>query len=171
MDFFETVEKRRSVRAFEKKGVDAKMIRKILDTVNLAPSAGNLQAYKIYVVRNKKVKDDLVLACMEQDSVLQAPVVLVFSADKIRSQLKYSDRGYDLYAMQDATIAAAYCQLAATALGLGCVWVGAFDPLEVSRLIGAGEHEMPVAVIPVGYPAEMPEGAGRKDLRELVREI
>ena len=171
MDFFETVEKRRSIRAFEKKEIDAKTIRKILDAVNLAPSAGNLQAYRIYVVRNKEVKEGLMLACMEQESVLQAPVVFVFSADKTQSQAKYGDRGFDLYSMQDATIAAAYCQLAAASLGLGSVWVGAFDPLEVSRLVEAGEHEVPVAVIPVGHPAEKPGHADRKDLKELVKEI
>jgi nitroreductase len=169
MEFFETVDSRHSVRSFEKKKVDAKTIRKILDTVNLAPSAGNLQAYKIYVVRREK--EDLMLACMGQESVALAPVVFVFCADKMRSESKYHERGYELYALQDATIAAAYCQLAAAALGLGSVWIGRFDPLEVSRLLNLGEHELPVAVIPIGYPAEKPKRNGRKDLRELVVEV
>ena len=171
MDFFETVEKRRSIRAFEKKEVDAKMIRKILDTVNLAPSAGDIQAYRIYVVRNKKTKEELAVAALDQGFIAEAPVVFVFCADKNQSEQKYGERGYDLYSIQDATIAAAYCQLTVTALGLGCVWVGAFDPLEVSRVIKAGEHEVPVAIIPVGYPGEEPKWTGRKDLKGLVREI
>jgi nitroreductase len=170
MDFFETVEKRRSIRAFQDKGVDAKTIKKMLDAVNLAPSAGDLQAYRVSVVRNEKTKEGLMLACMGQEFVAEAPAVLVFSADKRQSEAKYGERGHELYAVQDATIAAAYCQLAATALGLGSVWVGGFDPLEVSRIINAGPEEVPVAVIPVGYPAEMPGRAGRKQLKELVRE-
>jgi len=171
MDFFETVEKRRSIRAFEKKEVDAKTIRKILDTVNLAPSAGNLQAYGIYVVRNRKKKEELAVAASEQESVADAPVVFVFFADKRTSEEKYGERGEDLYSIQDATIAAAYCQLSVAALGLGCVWIGAFDPFEVSRILDLKELEIPVAIIPVGYPGESPKPSGRKDLKELVQEI
>jgi len=171
MDFFETVDKRRSTRAFQAKEVDVQTIKRILDTVNLAPSAGNLQAYRISVVKSKKAREELMFACLEQEFVAQAPVVFVFSADKKQSELKYELRGYELYAVQDATIAAVYCQLAATALGLSSAWVGAFDPLEVSRLINAEPEEVPVAVIPVGYPAESPGRTGRKQLKQLVREL
>lgn len=171
MDFFETVDRRRSIRVFQEKDVDVQMIKQILDTVNLAPSAGNLQAYKVTVVKSKKAREDLMFACLDQECVAQAPVVFVFSADKKQSEVKYELRGYELYAVQDATIAAAYCQLAATALGLSSVWVGGFDPLEVSRLISAAPEEVPVAVIPVGYPDEAPERNARKGLKQLVREI
>ncbi|MDD5172003.1 MAG: nitroreductase family protein [Candidatus ainarchaeum sp.] len=171
MDFFETVDKRRSTRAFQEKEVDIKTIKQILDAVNLAPSAGGLQAYRISVVKSKKTKEELMLACLDQESVAQASVVFIFSADKKQSEAKYEARGYELYAVQDATIAAAYCQLAATALGLSSVWVGAFDPLEVSRLISAEPEEVPVAVIPVGYAAGMPGRTGRKQLKALVREV
>jgi len=171
MDFFETVSGRRSIRAFQKKQVDAKAIRRILDAANLAPSAGDIQAYWITVVRDERAKEELAAAAIDQGFVAEAPVVLVFSADKKQSEARYGERGYDLYAIQDATIAAAYCQLAAAALGLGCVWVGAFDTLEVSRIINAGEHELPIAIMPMGYPAERPKWTGRKELKELVREI
>jgi len=171
MEFFETVEKRRSVREFSEKAVDAKTLKKIIEMINLAPSAGGVQAYKITIVRDEEKRHELAIASLDQEFIERAPVVLVFSADKKQSELKYGDRGYELYAIQDATIAAAYCQLSAVALGLGCVWVGAFDILEVSRIIGAGEHEVPVAIIPVGYPAQTPERTARKDLKELVREI
>ena len=171
MDFFETVDKRRSVRAFQEKGVDAKVIRQILDTINLAPSAGNLQAYSISVVKSRTAKEELMRACHDQASVGQASVVFIFSADKKQSEVKYLERGYELYAVQDATIAAAYCQLAATALGLSSVWVGGFDPLEVSRLINAEPEEVPVAVIPVGHGGALPSRTGRKQLKALVREV
>jgi nitroreductase len=171
MDFFETVDGRRSVRVYEDRKIDPKLLKRLLDTVNLAPSAGGLQAYRIFLVRDRKTREDMVIACMEQDSVAHAPALLVFCADKMQSEAKYAERGYELYAIQDATIAAAYCQLTATALGLSSVWVGGFDPLEVSRILRLGEHEVPVAVIPVGYPAEKPDRTRRKDLKELVREI
>ena len=101
----------------------------------------------------------------------QAPVALVFTADQQRSASKYEERGFEFYSMQDATIAAAYSQLAATALGLSSVWVGGFDPLEVSRLVKAGPYEVPAAIIPVGYPGEDPGRAPRRGMKSMVREV
>jgi nitroreductase len=149
--------------------VHGSLIHRILETVNLAPSAGDLQAYKITVVKSEELKKEIMFAALEQDFIAQAPIVLIFSADQKQSEMKYGDRGRALYATQDATIAAAYCQLAVTALGLGSAWVGAFDPLEVSRLIQAEPYEVPIAIIPIGYPAEEPERTSRKSIDELVR--
>jgi nitroreductase len=171
MEFLETLESRRSIRVFSEKGIEKDLVKKILYAATLAPSAGNLQAYKIVLVHTQEAKRDLMIAAMDQECVLQAPVVLVFVADQKTSEIKYEDRGRELYAMQDATIAAAYAQLAAADLGLGSVWIGAFDTLEVSRIIGAGEYEVPVAIIPIGFPAESPETPERKPLEEMYRMI
>ncbi|MEM4348005.1 MAG: nitroreductase family protein [Candidatus Anstonellaceae archaeon] len=153
MDFFEVVEKRVSVRDFLQKPIEPDKLKKILSSALLAPSAGNLQSYRIVVIKDATLKEKLACACFAQEFVSQAPVVLVFLADSMRSQAKYGTRGASLYCVQDATIAAAYCQLAAAALGLGSVWVGAFEDEEVSSLVKAKQHEMPVAVLPIGYAA------------------
>ncbi len=171
MDFYDVIGKRRSVRAFQDKPVDAATLKKILDTVSLAPSAGNLQAYKITIIRTQELKEGLMSAAFDQESIINAPLVLVFSADEKRSEVKYGERGLEFYSLQDATIAAAYCQLAAAAEGLGSVWVGGFDTLEVSRLINAESYEVPVAIIPLGHPAEAPGRRERRHLKELVREM
>jgi nitroreductase len=171
MDFFDALDKRRSVRAFTDKAVDAQSVKKIIDSVMLAPSAGGLQAYKIYLVRDKANLDALGFAAYGQECVPAASIALVFTADQKRSAAKYEERGFEFYSIQDATIAAAYSQLAATALGLASVWVGGFDPLEVSRLVKAGEYEVPVAIIPIGHPAESPERTPRRSLKSIVKEV
>jgi len=130
-----------------------------------------LQAYKIYVVKTREAREGLVAATHYQDFVAQAPVVFVFCIDIRRAAAKYGERGETLYCIQDATIAAAYCQLAATAEGLSAVWVGAFDPLEVSRVVNAGPYQVPVCVLPVGYPNETPEITERRPLKELLKEV
>ncbi len=165
MDFFETVEKRVYVREFEEDPVPREHVERILEAVRLAPSAGNLQAYEVHVVTRDAVRRELAEACYGQDFVAQAPVVLVFSALPEESGREYGERGRRLYAVQDATIAAAYAQLAATALGYGSVWVGAFSPSRVKELVKAGGT--PVAVIPIGVPAENPERPKRKTPEEL----
>jgi len=51
MDFFEIVHRRQSIRKFTSQPVDEAKLNQILAAVNRAPSAGNLQAYQIFVVK------------------------------------------------------------------------------------------------------------------------
>jgi nitroreductase len=88
-----------------------------------------------------------------------------------RAVEKYRERGAQLYSLQDAAIAYAFAMLAATAQGLSTVWIGAFDPEAVRKLIGAPVGITPVAILPIGYPAEQPELTTRRRLEELVHEM
>lgn len=171
MDFFDALDMRRSIREFKDEVVPSATLKKLLGAVNLAPSAGDLQAYKIYLVRDKSKREDLAAASYDQYFIAEAPLALVFCADQKESETKYGERGVELYSTQDATIAAAYCQLAAAALGLGSAWVGGFDPLEVSRILNLGSYELPVAIIPIGFPAKQPERTSRKPISDLVNEV
>lgn len=171
MEFFETVAARRSIRAFEKKEVEREKINQLLEAVNQAPSAGDLQAYEVVLVKDQHIKEALASAAFGQYFIAMAPLVLVFLADSARSSAKYGNRGASLYAIQDATIAAAYAQLAATALGLGSVWVGAFEENAVAKLVRASEWQKPIAIIPVGYAAEKPGPTPRRSLSDVVKKL
>jgi len=171
MDFFELVVQRHSIRAYRPTPIEEEKLIRILETANRAPSAGNLQAYEIVVVRSQETKRALAAAALNQTFLAQAPVVLVFFANKSRSAAKYGRRGSELYALQDATIACAYAQLAATALGLATVWVGAFDDESVSQILHAPSDWRPAAILPIGYPAERPEPTPRRPLSSLVHEF
>lgn len=69
-------------------------------------------------------------------------------------------------------IAIEHLVLMATALGLGTCWVGGFDDAsDFNRLFGLGDNLVPVAVIPMGYPAtELPPQRPRLALEELLLE-
>ena len=169
VDLFEVIKRRRSVRAFTPHAVEAEKVAQVLAAANAAPSAGNLQAYEIFRVTREQKRAALARAALDQFFVAQAPVVLVFCANPKRSAAKYRERGARLYAIQDATIACAFAMLAATAQGLGTVWVGAFDDATVERVLGCRDL-LPVAMLPIGYPAEQPEATPRRALADLVHE-
>lgn len=171
MNFFELIESRRSVRAYSPAPIEPEKLHAILEAANRAPSAGNLQAYEIYLVRDAAVRRLLARAALDQFFLAQAPVVLVFCTHARRSAERYGRRGAELYALQDATVACTFAMLAAAAQGLGTVWVGAFDEEAVRRAIGAPEAHRPVAILPVGYPAEQPQATPRRSLSELVHEV
>lgn len=170
MDFFSVVGNRHSIRKFQPTPIPDATVQKILSTVNAAPSAGNLQAYEIFVVRDPKKKSKLAEICLDQSSVAQAPVVLVFAANPAMSGAEYGARGADLYSILDAGIACAYAQLACTELGLGSCWVGAFDPDRVAEFLGRADLK-PVGVLPIGLPAETPSLSYRRPLGEGVHEM
>jgi nitroreductase len=172
MDFFDTVAKRRSVRAYLNKELEDDKLQKILETGNAAPSAGDLQGYEIIVVKDQQQRAALGRAARGQSFLTQAPVDLVLIANQKRSAKRYGERGVKLYSVQDATIAASYMQLAATALGLSTCWVGAFDDKAVAEVVGANMDEgfVPVAIIPVGYANSSLGATPRRKLSDLIHQ-
>ena len=171
MDFFVVVSRRRSVRAFKSKSVEVDKLRRILDAINQAPSAGNLQAYEVYLIREARLRTALMKAAADQEFLAQAPLVLVFCTHGKRAEERYSQRGVELYALQDATIACTHAMLAATALGLASVWVGKFDEQAVREVVGVPQGQRPVAILPIGYAAESPQAPKRRELSELIHEV
>ncbi len=143
-------------------------LKEILSMANTSPSAGNLQARSVVIVKDKNTKEKISEAALNQSSIREAPVVLVVSASLNESVRKYGRRGRKLYAIQDATILAAYIQLAATSFGLSSVWVGAFNERDVQAILNLDNNMVPIALLPIGYAAEEPGETYRKSLERLV---
>ncbi len=170
VDYFQAVRARHSVRAYQAQPVEPEKLLAILEAASHAPSAGNLQAYEIYLITQPARLEALARAAHHQGCIAQAPLALVFCAHPARSARQYGQRGRSLYSLQDATIAATFALLAATALDLATTWVGAFDDAGVQQVIGAPKGHLPIVILPVGYPAETPEPTSRRPLGELVHE-
>jgi nitroreductase len=171
MDVFEVIRTRRSIRRFDDRPVEEEKLTAILEAANAAPSAGNLQAYEIYLVRSPAALARLAGLLPPMKFFAEVPVVLVFCADPERSAVKYGNRGRTLYAVQDATIACTHAMLAATALGLASVWVGAFQEKAVAEALAIPDAHRPVAMLPIGYPAETIEPRTRRALKDIVHPI
>jgi len=168
-DFFQTVRHRHSVRRYQSDiPVETEKLHAILETALAAPSAGDLQSYRIVAVKQPQRRTALSRAAGDQAFLAEAPVCLVFVADPQRSASRYGARGAQLFALQDATIAAAYAQLAVVAAGMASTWVGQFDEQEVSRALELEAGLVPVALLSIGYPAELPEATPRRRIDEVV---
>lgn len=92
-------------------------------------------------------------AALNQSSVREAPAVLVITAAYDRTTSKYGDRGIRYAQMEAGHVAQNVC-LQVTALGLGCVVVGAFDDEELRRVLGLPVVEWPLYLLPVGRPVD-----------------
>lgn len=171
MKFIDLIKKRHSIRSFKEQLISEQILNELLEGANLAPSAGNLQSYEMYIATDSALKKQLSQAAWNQNFISEAPVTIVFCANLKRSSSKYGKRGEELYSVQDATIAAAYFQLAAVDLGLATVWVGAFDEFQVKKIMNLPDHIRPVALIPVGYSNESPAETPRRTLKDIVHKL
>ncbi len=68
----------------------------------------------------------------------------------------------------NVTIAVEHIVLRATELGLGTCWVRAFDAAAVAEELKLPAHVMPIALLPVGYPAEEPPARPRRNLKDIL---
>jgi nitroreductase len=168
LDVFEAITSRRSIRTFEKKTVSDEQVGVLIDAARHAPSAGNIQPWEFVIVRDKQMKKQLSSAALNQASIEGAPVVIVVCANEARSGQGYGSRGVNLYCIQDTAAATQNILLAACAMGLGTCWVGAFQEEMVRRSLNTPTDVRPVAIIPVGYPAENPALRKRRTLTEII---
>lgn len=153
MDVYEAINSRASVRAFTREDVPEETVSRLLEAAVRAPTAGNLQPWRFFVVRDLDARSGLAEAAWGQAVVKSAPVVIVVCADLDVSAHGYGSRGETLYAIQDTAAAIENMLLCAVAEGLGACWVGAFQEKQAVAALGLPPGERPLAMIALGHPA------------------
>ncbi|MEM3700749.1 MAG: nitroreductase family protein [Candidatus Bathyarchaeia archaeon] len=169
MSIFEVIEKRRSIRRFKPEPVKNGDLRKILEAGRLAPSGGNRQPWYFIVVRDAETRRALSIAANNQKFIADAGVIIAALGDPSASSVKmpYTPSTTRISHLQDPMIAIEHMVLAATALGYGTCWIGAFNQEEVKRILKIPENLAVVALLPIGVPDESPPPRPRKAFKEI----
>lgn len=167
MTVLDAIKSRRSIRDYEHKEVPETVMESLMDALWWAPSAGNLQSRRFYFVVNPGVRTKLARAALNQNFIARAPLVVVACLDR-RIATRYGDRGVNLYAIQDVSASIMNMMLVAQELGLGTVWVGAFNEFEVFETLEMPDHLRPIALVPVGYPSRKPGPTPRFAREEMI---
>ena len=167
MEFLQLLHQRHSVRRYQPKPVPQELVSQLLEAIRTAPTAGNFQAYQVYVVRGPEQMQKVAAATFDHGWVAQAPLALVICTDAARCQYD----GPEHWALQDASLAATIAHLAAASLGLGSCWVGAFAPPKLAEVIHSAEGHTPLALLTIGYADEQPQPMPRRELAEFVHEV
>jgi nitroreductase len=166
MDTWEAIRARRSVRKYKPQPVEEDKLARLLEVLQYAPSAKNLQPWRVIVVRELALREQLAVACRNQKHVAQAPVVLAFCG---RESDAYTAMGGTWNSLAvDCSILLDQISLAACAEGLGTCWIGAFNEEEVKAVLAIPADIKMIALTPVGYPDEEPARRPRKALREVL---
>jgi len=159
MDVFEAIRTRRSIRKFRPKPIPDEKLEMILEAGRLAPSAGNRQPWRFVVVKDTERKRAVAEAAGYQMFIADASVIIAALGDPEASSRWFR---------QDPMIAVEHMVLAATALGYGTCWIGAFGEEEVKRILRIPEGLKVIALLPIGFPDEAPAPRARKPLKEIV---
>ncbi len=167
-NLFNVMLNRRSQRKFENRDVEEWKLEMIFAAADTAPTAGGFQGFEIFHIKNQELKNKLVQAANNQPYV-NAPVVLVFCMNPDRVKLNFPPDTIRKFSQQDATLAAAYSQLAAHALGLSSIWIGMLDENRVREVLGT--DLFPSSILCVGYPIKMLVPKPKRNLKDLIHEI
>lgn len=138
-----------------------------------APSAGALYPLEIYIaagkvtgldpgiynyipqehmlrkIRSGDKRTELCRASLNQSSVCNAQAVIAVAAVYKRTTGKYGERGIRYVHMEVGHAAQNVC-LQAVSLGLNTVIIGAFNDDDIGKILGLGNGEYPLSLIPVG---------------------
>jgi nitroreductase len=160
------IEERKSIRSFKPQEVEEEKLNYILNAFRKAPSAKNLQPWKLVVVKDKKIIKDLAIACNDQTFLEEAPIIITACAkeDEAYGVMGGYMNSYSI----DIGIALEHLILAAAEQGLGTCWIGAFKEKLVKDILSIPEDVRVVALTPVGYPAAEGDERGRKPLSKIV---
>ena len=183
MEVLEAIKTRRSIRRQKPDPIDDKTVETVLEAAHWAPSWHNTQCWRFIVVRDSRIKVELanILNKIERDdklldnpatkAVIQAPVLIVACAALGKAGFRRdgtptTDKG-DWY-MFDVALAMQNLVLAAHALGLGTVIVGAFDAKKAAESLEVPAGFCAVAMTPLGFPEREGGVTPRKELSEIV---
>lgn len=151
-DFIDVILKRRSIRKFTDQPLEREKLIQLLEAAMAAPSAMNGQPWEFVVVTDKEVIDRLRKAL--PFGKMNAPAVICVMGSTRMQKNKAGDKFW----VQDCSAATENILLAATALGLGSVWVGihpvAMFKRQVSDILNLPDGVTPLNLIYLGYPAE-----------------
>jgi len=157
MEVFDAIRTRRSIRKYKSEPIPEEKLRTILEAARLAPSAGNRQPWRFIVIQNTERKKALAKVANNQ-TFLDASAIIVATGDP-----DVSARWYE----KDPMIALEHIVLAATALGYGTCWIGAFDEDAIKHLLKIPTNVKVIALLPIGIPDETPAPRPRKEFSEI----
>ena len=150
MSFLELAKDQRfSVRKFKEQAVEKEKLDLILEAGRIAPTACNYQPQRILIIEDAAAREKL-KQCTPCH--FDAPVILMICYDKTtcwKNKINGTVGG-DV----DASIVTTQMMLEAAELGLGTTWVGAFNHQKLRDQFDIPEYLVPVALLPIGYPAD-----------------
>tara|TARA_Y100000031_G_C8175491_1_gene363886 strand:+ start:255 stop:842 length:588 start_codon:yes stop_codon:yes gene_type:complete len=153
---YETILKRRTIRAFKQTPIPKKAIDMALNAARLAPSAANYQFLEYLVIDDKSLQDKIFpnlrwagyVKPKRDPGPNQRPRLYIAVLSNSQKSPKCNPR--------DIGAAVENLTLTFLSFGIGCCWVVAFEEDVIRQIFGIADYYMVDSIIAVGYPDESP---------------
>lgn len=171
MEFKELIKIRQSDRKYSNEPVEKDKLLTCVEAARLSPSANNSQPWKLVIVDNPELKDQ-VADCAESlgmnKFVHQAPVIVVVVLEKMNMMSKVgSVIQKKEYSLMDIGIMVNQLCLQAADLGLGTCIIGWFNEKKVKELLHVDAKKRVPLLITIGYPGTQTRIKNRKAIEEI----
>jgi len=160
MRVFEVIKGRRSIRKFEDRSIEKKILQKLVEAGVWAPTGGNAQTWVfIIIIDSNQIRKIKAVS----PGILGIPAALiVICQDKELAYKKGGELGRDTLSIMDAAMASQNIMLQAYDEKIGSCAVLSFYKKGVQNLLNLPEQIVPELIISLGYPAESPKPPKRK---------
>ena len=159
-NFTELALLRQSVRKYSVKLVERNKIDEIIEASRIAPSASNSQPWKIIIVDDPKIKNEVAEATFNKTvsfnkftSMAPALAVIVIEKPRLITQIGGLLKNREFPLIDIGIVAEHFC-LKATELGLGTCMMGWFDEKRIKSLLDIPISKRIGLVISLGYPSK-----------------
>ena len=168
MKFLDLAKLRYSSRNYKGKAVEKEKLDKILEAARIAPSASNRQAWHFIVIEDKNTLKEL-WETYQREWIQTAPMIIVCCGDHDNVWIRSHDNKDHLDI--DLSIAIDHMTLQATELDLATCWICHFDVEKTKQLFNLADHIEPIALLPIGYPADTVDINRHETNRKTIDEI
>ena len=167
MSIMQLIKERRSIRKYRPDPIEPEKLAQIAEAFRLAPSARNLQRWKLYIVTDPAARERISNGSPTKNTMaVEAPCVLVVTGTT--QDVMANGHRVDT---TDGSIALSFAMLAAQELGLGTCWMGYYTEDGIRKALGLPEDISIVAIMPLGYPDESPNARPRNDVCDVVEYV
>ncbi|PWN62971.1 NAD(P)H-dependent oxidoreductase [Chryseobacterium viscerum] len=80
MSIKEALNWRSATKSYNGKSIEKEKIEQIMEAIRLAPSSSGLQPFRVFVITNKELREQLQPISCQQQQIVQASHILVFAA-------------------------------------------------------------------------------------------
>ena len=109
--------------------------------------------HALKLIHDRDIREDIYHHSYPREMIRNAPASLVYTAIESRVIKRYGERGRQRYIPMDIGHSAQNVYLQAEAMGLGTCAIGAFDDDGLVAVLGLPAEEIPMYIMPIGYPA------------------
>jgi nitroreductase len=164
-DLLDLMYSRRSIRDYTGEPVSDEDVEAMLKAAMAAPSAQDLRPWHFVVVREREVLDELAEVHKYAYMLEKAPMAIVVCGDQEVSKKHW---------VEDTCAATQNLLLAATALGLGGVWISLYPKKKyqktVRELLEIPDHVGVLCALAIGHPAERKKARTQYDEKRVHQE-